>query len=163
MFPQVPCAAYDANYFWLSCAFYCLLSRFRGKGLSPPQKNKLEVIKEGAELFFFLIMIKAQLTPKVKKPWRYKPYGQGHNCGSFCERNCAVHCYLRTNFSLGKIRKVNDSRNCCKSSLVHTPQHRRRYWPKSKTRLIFVMDFNLPRYLYSNTQDHTPRNKKIPL
>lgn len=81
---------------------------------------------------------------------------------------------MRIHFSLGKIRKVNDIEEIVaratfselpnRQTEVHTPQHKRRFWPKFKTRLIFVMDFNLPSYLYSSPQDYTPRKKKkIPL
>lgn len=56
-------------------------------------------------------MIKSQLTPKVKKKKKkikVQTYGQGCNCDSLCERKCAVCSYMRTHFSLGKIRKVYD-------------------------------------------------------
>lgn len=114
-------------------------------------------------------MIKTQLTPKVKK-MKAQTCGQGCNCSSLCERNCAVYYYVRTNFSLRKIRKVNDieeidARAACSElpeyqTEVCTQQQRRKFWPKFKRRLIFVMDFNLPSYLYSSPQDHPHRNKK---
>lgn len=87
-------------------------------------------------------MIKTQLTPKVKKR-KAQTYGQGHNHGSLCERNCAARYCVRTNFSLRKIRKVKDreeidARATCSElpeyrTEVCTQQRRRKFWPKLKT------------------------------
>lgn len=84
----------------------------------PPKKpTKYLKLSRKEQIQFVLIMIKTQLTPKVTK-MKVQSYGQGCSCVSFCERNCAVCFYIRSNFSVGETRKVNneeeiDARTTC--------------------------------------------------